>query len=57
MIRLFCNSCNEEYFSYTMPEKNRNNFNSREEENYIPVTWAKYHIASSSLLINASYAL
>ena len=43
MIRLFCNSCNEEYFSYTMPEKNRNNFNSREEENYIPVTWAKYH--------------
>ena len=43
MIRLFCNSCNEEYFSYTMPEKNRNNFNSREEENFIPVTWAKYH--------------
>ena len=43
MIRLFCNSCNEEYFSYTMPEKNKNNFNSREEENYIPVTWAKYH--------------
>ena len=39
MIHLLCNSCNEEYFSYIVSEKN----NLKKKEDYIPITWAKYH--------------
>ena len=39
MIHLWCNSCNEEYFSYIVSEKN----NNKQNEDYIPITWAKYH--------------
>ena len=39
MIHLWCNSCNEEYFSYIVSDKN----NFRQKEDYIPITWAKYH--------------
>ena len=39
MIHLLCNSCNEEYFSYIVSEKN----NFKKKEDYIPITWAKYH--------------
>ena len=39
MIRLLCQSCNEEYFSYVINEKNK----PIKKEDYIPVTWAKYH--------------
>ncbi len=40
MIHLWCNSCNEEYFSYIVTEKNNN---LKQKEDYIPITWAKYH--------------
>ena len=36
MIRLFCTSCNEEYFSYVV---NENNY----KEDFFPATWDKYH--------------
>ena len=39
MIRLLCQSCNEEYFSYVIDEKNK----PPQREDFIPVTWAKYH--------------
>ncbi len=39
MIRLLCQSCNEEYFSYVINEKNI----PVQKEDFIPVTWAKYH--------------
>ena len=39
MIRLLCQSCNEEYFSYVINEKNM----PIQKEDFIPVTWAKYH--------------
>ena len=39
MIRLLCQSCNEEYYSYVINEKNM----PLKREDYIPVTWAKYH--------------
>ena len=39
MIHLLCNSCNEEYFSYIVSEKNI----YKKREDYIPITWAKYH--------------
>ena len=40
LIHLWCNSCNEEYFSYIVTEKN--NY-IKQKEDYIPITWAKYH--------------
>ena len=39
MIKLLCQYCNEEYFSYVINEKNL----PIKKEDYIPVTWAKYH--------------
>ncbi len=39
MIRLLCQSCNEEYFSYVINEKNK----PIQKGDFIPVTWAKYH--------------
>ena len=36
MIRLFCTSCNEEYYSYIV---NENNY----KEDFFPATWDKYH--------------
>ena len=39
MIRLLCQSCNEEYFSYVINENNL----PLQKEDFIPVTWAKYH--------------
>ena len=39
MIRLLCQSCNEEYYSYVISEKNK----PLQKEDFIPVTWAKYH--------------
>ena len=36
MIRLFCTSCNEEYYSYIV---NENNY----KEDFFPATWEKYH--------------
>ena len=40
MIHLWCNSCNEEYYSYIVSE---NNNNPKQRGDYIPITWAKYH--------------
>ena len=39
MIRLFCNSCKEEYFSYIVKESNYKN-------DFFPATWEKYHCFS-----------
>ena len=39
MIKLLCQSCNEEYFSYVVNEKNM----PKQKEDFILVTWAKYH--------------
>ena len=39
MIRLFCNSCNEEYYSYIVNESNYKN-------DFFPATWEKYHCFS-----------
>ena len=39
MIHLLCNSCNEEYYSYIVNEKDM----YKKREDYIPITWAKYH--------------
>ena len=39
MIRLFCTSCNEEYYSYIV---NENNY----KEDFFPATWDKYHCFS-----------
>ena len=39
MIHLLCNSCNEEYYSYIVNEKDL----YKKREDYIPITWAKYH--------------
>jgi hypothetical protein len=39
MIRLFCNSCNEEYYSYFVDESNY-------KEDFFPATWEKYHCFS-----------
>ena len=36
MIRLFCNSCNEEYYSYIVSESNY-------KKDFFPATWEKYH--------------
>ena len=36
MIRLFCTSCNEEYYSYIVSENNY-------KEDFFPATWDKYH--------------
>ena len=36
MIRLFCTSCKEEYFSYVVNELNY-------REDFFPATWEKYH--------------
>ena len=36
MIRLFCISCNEEYYSYIVSENNY-------KEDFFPATWDKYH--------------
>ena len=36
MIRLFCSSCEEEYFSYVVNESNY-------REDFFPATWEKYH--------------
>ena len=36
MIRLFCTSCNEEYYSYTVSENNY-------KEDFFPATWEQYH--------------
>ena len=44
MIRLFCTSCNEEYYSYIV---NENNY----KEDFFPATWDKYHCFS---LVNLS---
>ena len=40
MIHLWCNSCNEEYYSYIVSE---NNNAPKQRGDYIPITWAKYH--------------
>ena len=39
MIRLFCNSCKEEYYSYFVDESNY-------KEDFFPATWEKYHCFS-----------
>jgi hypothetical protein len=39
MIHLLCTTCNEEYFSYIVSEKDL----YKQREDYIPITWAKYH--------------
>jgi len=39
MIRLFCKSCKEEYFSYFVNESNY-------KEDFFPATWDKYHCFS-----------
>ena len=39
MIRLFCKSCNEEYYSYIVNESNYKN-------DFFPATWEKYHCFS-----------
>ena len=39
LIKLLCQSCNEEYFSYIINEKNL----PVQKGDFIPVTWAKYH--------------
>ena len=39
MIRLFCDSCNEEYFSYIVNESNY-------KDDFFPATWEKYHCFS-----------
>ena len=39
MIRLFCNSCKEEYYSYIVNESNYKN-------DFFPATWEKYHCFS-----------
>ena len=39
MIRLYCKSCKEEYFSYIVEETNI-------KKDYIPATWKKYHCFS-----------
>ena len=39
MIRLFCNSCQEEYYSYIVNESNYKN-------DFFPATWEKYHCFS-----------
>ena len=39
MIRLFCNSCNEEYYSYIVKESNY-------KKDFFPATWEKYHCFS-----------
>ena len=36
MIRLFCTSCNEEYYSYIVSDNNY-------KEDFFPATWDKYH--------------
>ena len=40
MIRLFCHSCNEEYFSYMINDKDTND---KSKEGFILITWDKYH--------------
>ena len=39
MIRLFCSSCKEEYYSYIVNESNY-------KEDFFPATWEKYHCFS-----------
>ena len=43
MIRLFCNSCNEEYYSYIVNESNYKN-------DFFPATWEKYHCFSFNII-------
>ena len=40
LIHLFCKECNEEYFSYEVNEEEQKFL---QKEDYIPITWEKYH--------------